>query len=39
MTKQAGSKLAAQWGATGKGHDPAEWPESFPQDFPTMAGV
>lgn len=36
--KQAGSALAAEWGATGKGHDPAEWPEMFPQQSPpTLA--
>lgn len=32
--KQLGTKLAGEWGCTGKGHDPAEWPEYFPQSFP-----
>lgn len=34
--KQAGTVLAKEWGATGKGEDPAEWPEPFPQHFPTI---
>lgn len=33
--KQAGHILAAEQGLTGKGHDPAEWPIRYPQDFPT----
>jgi protein gp37 len=33
--KQTGSVLAKEWGcASGKGGDPAEWPESFPREFP-----
>lgn len=35
--KQAGAVLAKEWGATKKGEDPTEWPEVFPQDFPTVA--
>lgn len=33
--KQAGSVLAHQWGGSGKGGDPAQWPESFPREYPN----
>lgn len=34
--KQAGSVLARQWGCTDpKGHNPDEWPEPFPREFPV----
>ncbi len=33
--KQTGTVLAKQWGCTGKGGDPTEWPEEFPRQFPT----
>jgi len=33
--KQTGTVLAKQWGCTGKGGDPMEWPEEFPRQFPT----
>ena len=33
--KQAGSVLAREWGCTGKGTNPDEWPESFPQEYPN----
>lgn len=32
--KQTGAVLAKEWGATGKGGDPAEWPEEFPREYP-----
>jgi protein gp37 len=32
--KQTGVHLAKEWGATGKGEDPAEWQVPWPQDFP-----
>jgi protein gp37 len=33
--KQAGAVLARTWGCSDrKGHDPAEWPETFPREFP-----
>jgi protein gp37 len=35
--KQAGTVLAKEWGASGKGGDPSEWPELFPREYP--AGV
>lgn len=35
LFKQAGSVLAREWGAKGKGGDPAEWPESFPREYPN----
>ena len=35
--KQAGTVLAKEWGARGKGEDPAEWPEPFPQEYPRGA--
>lgn len=35
--KQAGSVLAREWGCSDrKGHDPAEWPEPFPREFPAV---
>lgn len=34
LFKQAGSVLAREWGCKGKGTDPAEWPESFPREYP-----
>lgn len=38
--KQAGTVLAKEWGCSNrKGADPAEWPEPFPQDFPSTSGV
>lgn len=35
--KQAGSALARQWGCTDAkgGHNPAEWPEPFPRQYPV----
>lgn len=33
--KQLGAVLAAEVGARGKGATPSEWPEPFPQDYPT----
>jgi protein gp37 len=34
--KQAGTVLAREWGCTDrKGHDPAEWPEVFPREYPS----
>ena len=35
--KQAGTVLAKEWGARGKGEDPTEWPEPFPQEYPRGA--
>ncbi|MCC5574545.1 phage Gp37/Gp68 family protein [Microtetraspora sp. AC03309] len=36
--KQAGAVLAREWGCSDrKGHDPAEWPESFPREYPHVA--
>ena len=35
LFKQAGSVLAREWGCTGKGTDPNEWPESFPREYPN----
>jgi protein gp37 len=36
--KQAGAALAREWGCSDrKGHDPAEWPESFPREYPNAA--
>lgn len=35
--KQTGSILARQWGCTGKGTDPAEWPEPFPREYPDVS--
>jgi protein gp37 len=32
--KQAGVVLAREWGLRGKGEDPSEWPEPFPQEYP-----
>ena len=34
--KQAGSVLAREWGASGKGADPSEWPEAFPREYPNV---
>ena len=36
--KQAGTVLAREWGARGKGEDPTEWPEPFPQEYPRGDG-
>jgi len=36
LFKQAGTVLAKQWGAKGKGTDPAEWPFEFPRDYPQQ---
>jgi len=34
--KQAGQVLARQWGCRDpKGHDPADWPEPFPREYPA----
>lgn len=35
--KQAGSVLAREWGCTDAkgGHNPEEWPEPFPRDYPA----
>lgn len=35
--KQAGAVLAREWGLKGKGADPAEWPEPFPQEWPMTS--
>lgn len=36
--KQAGTVLAREWGCSDrKGHNPAEWPEPFPREFPAAA--
>jgi protein gp37 len=35
--KQAGAVLAREWGGTGKGGDPAHWPEPFPREFPDVS--
>jgi protein gp37 len=35
--KQTGTVLAKEWGGSGAGHDPAYWPEPFPQQFPQPA--
>lgn len=36
--KQAGTVLAREWGCSDrKGHNPAEWPEPFPREFPVAA--
>ncbi|MCF6467315.1 phage Gp37/Gp68 family protein [Nonomuraea sp. MG754425] len=33
--KQAGAVLAKEWGCSdSKGHNPAEWPERFPREYP-----
>lgn len=37
--KQAGAVLAREWGLKGKGADPAEWPEPFPQEWPTTSTI
>lgn len=39
--KQTGVVLAKEWGATSKGGDPGEWPETFPREYPherSLAG-
>ena len=36
--KQAGTVLAKEWGARGKGEDPTEWPEPLPQEYPRGDG-
>jgi protein gp37 len=35
LFKQAGSVLAREWGGSGKGGDPAQWPEPFPREYPV----
>lgn len=35
--KQTGSALARELGHRGKGNDPAQWPESFPRQYPPRA--
>ena len=36
--KQAGAVLAREWGCTDrKGHNPADWPEPFPREYPDAA--
>ncbi|WP_084020233.1 DUF5131 family protein [Mycobacterium avium] len=35
--KQAGSMLAREWGCTGKGAEPGDWPEPFPRQFPQVS--
>lgn len=35
LFKQAGSVLAREWGGSGKGGDPAGWPEPFPRQYPS----
>lgn len=36
--KQAGGVLAREWGCRDpKGHDPADWPEAFPREYPNAA--
>lgn len=37
LFKQAGSALAREWGCKGKGTDPAEWPETFPREYPNVS--
>lgn len=38
--KQAGAVLAREWGCSDrKGHNPAEWPEPFPREFPATVGA
>lgn len=40
--KQAGAVLAREWGCSDrKGHTPAEWPETFPREYPepTILGT
>lgn len=37
LFKQAGSVLAREWGCSGKGTDPADWPEPFPREYPEVA--
>lgn len=33
--KQTGTQLARRWGLPGKGHDPADWREPWPQETPN----
>ena len=36
--KQAGAVLAREWGCTDRtGHNPADWPEPFPREYPNVA--
>lgn len=35
LFKQAGTALAKEWGCSGKGEDPAQWPEHFPREYPN----
>jgi protein gp37 len=35
--KQGGSVLGRAWGGHSKGGDPANWPESFPREYPAVA--
>lgn len=36
--KQAGAVLAREWGCKDRaGHDPADWPEPFPREYPDAA--
>lgn len=36
--KQAGAVLAREWGCKSRaGSDPAEWPETFPREYPNGA--
>ena len=35
--KQTGTALARELGYRGKGNDPAQWPESFPREYPQRA--
>lgn len=38
--KQAGSVLAREWACTDpKGHNPEEWPEPFPRQYPSALAV
>jgi protein gp37 len=38
--KQAGAGLSREWGCSDrKGHNPSEWPESFPREFPRTDRV
>jgi protein gp37 len=32
--KQTGTVLAREWGASGKGHHPGEWPMKLPREYP-----
>lgn len=37
LFKQTGSVLAREWRCSGKGTDPAEWPEPFPREYPNAS--